>query len=69
MHLKTPTCVLFDPDQNFAKFGYDAETQYCELAAEGTDAHKDWFYFRRFKMQLFDSEVNTYEQRPTENAT
>ena len=68
MSLKTSTCVLFDPDQKFAKFGYEAETQYGELAAEGTDTHKDWYYFRRFKMQLFDNKVYTYEQRPTEHA-
>ena len=68
VNLKTPTYVLFDPDQNFANFGYDAETQYAELADEGTDTHKDWFYFRRFKMQLFDNKVNTYELRPTEHA-
>ena len=68
MTLKTSTCVLFDPDQNFANFGYDAEAQYDDLAAEGTDTHKDWFYFRRFKMQLFDIKVYTHEQRPTEHA-
>ena len=68
MSLKTSTCVLFDPDQTFANFGYDAETQYGELAAEGTDTHKEWYYFRRFKMQLFDNKVYTYEQQPTEHA-
>ena len=57
MSLKTSTCILFDPDQNFASFGYEAEDQYSELAGDGDDEHKDWYYFRRFKMQLFDNKV------------
>lgn len=54
MSLKTSTCVLFEPNQNFHSFGYEAEDHYGELAAEETGEHKKWYYFRRFKMQLFD---------------
>ena len=57
MSLKTATCILFEPDKTFASFGYEAEEHYAELAAEGTDEHKKWYFFRRFKMQLFDKKV------------
>ncbi|CAG2233354.1 unnamed protein product [Mytilus edulis] len=51
MSLKTPTCILFDPDENFVAFGKDAEDKYTELAQE--DNHIGWHYFRRFKMNLY----------------
>ncbi|XP_060551254.1 heat shock 70 kDa protein 12B-like, partial [Ruditapes philippinarum] len=50
---KAPTCVLIKPDgETLDSFGYAAETKYAELAVEGT--HKPWYYFRRFKMMLYD---------------
>ena len=52
LSLKTPSCILFDPTQKFHSFGGDAEDKYAELAQE--DEHIDWFYFKRFKMQLYD---------------
>ncbi|XP_052761126.1 heat shock 70 kDa protein 12A-like [Mya arenaria] len=56
--LKGPTCVLIKPDgKTIEAFGYDAETQYADLAAE--NKHKEWYYFRRFKMKLFDKETLT----------
>ncbi|XP_045207711.2 heat shock 70 kDa protein 12B-like [Mercenaria mercenaria] len=49
---KTPTCLLVKPDGvTFQAFGYDAENQYLELADK--DEHRDYYYFRRFKMLLF----------------
>ncbi|CAG2233352.1 unnamed protein product [Mytilus edulis] len=51
MSLKTPTCILFDSDENFVAFGKDAEDIYTELANENN--HKGWHYFRRFKMDLY----------------
>ncbi|XP_060065294.1 heat shock 70 kDa protein 12B-like [Ylistrum balloti] len=49
--LKTSTCVLFDPKGNFHSFGFEAEDKYCDLAYD--NLHKDWYYFRRFKMVLY----------------
>jgi hypothetical protein len=37
-------------------FGGDAEDKYTELAQE--DEHIDWFYLKRFKMQLYDKHVS-----------
>ncbi|XP_045204106.2 heat shock 70 kDa protein 12A-like [Mercenaria mercenaria] len=49
---KGPTCVLIKPDgKTLHSFAYDAETKYAELAEE--NKHKDWYFFRRFKMMLF----------------
>ncbi|XP_052276645.1 heat shock 70 kDa protein 12A-like isoform X2 [Dreissena polymorpha] len=52
MSLKTSTCVLFDKEKKFYKFGYDAEDAYANLALD--DKHNDYYYFRRFKMELFN---------------
>ncbi|XP_052076865.1 heat shock 70 kDa protein 12B-like [Mytilus californianus] len=54
LSLKTPTCVLFDPAQNFYSFGVEAEDKYTELAQE--EDHANWYYFRRFKMNLYKSQ-------------
>ncbi|KAL5019192.1 hypothetical protein ScPMuIL_004914 [Solemya velum] len=50
--LKTPTCILLDSEQKFAAFGSDAEDKYAELASD--NEHKDWYYFKHFKMKLHD---------------
>ncbi|OWF53935.1 heat shock 70 kDa protein 12B-like [Mizuhopecten yessoensis] len=50
--LKTSSCVLFNPDGEFDSFGFDAEDKYSELAFE--DDHKEWYFFRRFKMTLYE---------------
>lgn len=60
--LKAPTCLLLDPTMQFHAFGYEAENKYAELAAE--ELHEDWYYFERFKMQLFKNEVSI---APTNN--
>ncbi|XP_052788090.1 heat shock 70 kDa protein 12A-like [Mya arenaria] len=50
---KAPTVVLIKPDgKTLHSFGYEAESKYADLAETGD--HKDWYYFRRFKMLLFD---------------
>ena len=54
--LKTSSCILFDPTQKFHSFGSDAEDKYIDLAQE--DENIDWFYFKRFKMQLYDKHVS-----------
>ncbi|XP_063416421.1 heat shock 70 kDa protein 12A-like [Mytilus trossulus] len=50
MSLKTPTCLLLDKEKEFVAFGYEAETQYSDLALD--DLHHDYLFFRRFKMLL-----------------
>ena len=55
---KTPTCVLFKPDKTFHSCGFKAEEKYTDLAFDGD--HKEWFYFRRFKMILYDAMVCVY---------
>ncbi|XP_052814320.1 heat shock 70 kDa protein 12A-like [Mya arenaria] len=47
---KAPTVILFDKDENFNSFGYQAENMYAKLAEETN--HKGWRYFRWFKMDL-----------------
>ncbi|XP_063413069.1 heat shock 70 kDa protein 12B-like [Mytilus trossulus] len=59
--LKTPTCILLQPNKSFHSFGYEAEEKYAELALE--EEHEDWYFFKRFKMSLFN---NTTLSRHTE---
>ena len=48
---KTPTCALISPNgQKLEAFGYEAENRFRELIEQ--DRHKDYYYFRRFKMSL-----------------
>ena len=54
--LKTSSCVLFHPSGEFDSFGFDAEEKYNDLAMD--DLHHDWFFFRRFKMLLYNTEVS-----------
>ncbi|XP_052794101.1 heat shock 70 kDa protein 12B-like [Mya arenaria] len=51
--LKTSSTVLFRPDKSFDSFGFEAEDRYSDLCCE--ENHKDWYYFRRFKMMLYNS--------------
>ena len=53
--LKTPTVLLLDKDEKFVAFGFEAEDKYSDLAAD--EEHKDYYYFRRFKMNLYNSVV------------
>ena len=55
---KTSTCVLFDKDRKFHSFGYEAEDKYSSLASD--NKHHDWYYFRRFKMMLYDRKVQEH---------
>ncbi|XP_062608874.1 heat shock 70 kDa protein 12A-like [Saccostrea cucullata] len=49
--LKVPTCALFTPKKKFHSFGYEAEDEFVSLSEN--DEHKDWYFFRRFKMKLY----------------
>ena len=52
---KVPTCILFDRNKEFSAFGYEAENKYTDLAFDGE--HKDWYFFRHFKMSLYNKQV------------
>ena len=55
LSLKTPTCVLFKSDKTFDCFGFEAEDKYMDLSMEETN--NQWYFFRRFKMQLYNNKV------------
>ena len=61
MSLKTPTILLLDNSKKFVAFGYEAEEQYSDIAAE--EKHKEYYYFRRFKMLLHKVAVSTSSNR------
>ncbi|KAL6455388.1 hypothetical protein MHYP_G00361980 [Metynnis hypsauchen] len=48
---KTPTCILFDEDKNFLKFGYDAIMTYTRQTRR--NEAKKLFLFDDFKMELY----------------
>ena len=58
LSLKTPTCVLFNQRGMFDSFGGDAEDKYTSLAED--EKHRDWYFFRRFKMQLYRNKVSKH---------
>lgn len=49
---KTPTCILFNQNQEFRKFGYDAVMKYKSLPP--AEAH-GWYFFQNFKMKLYNT--------------
>ena len=54
---KTPTTVLIQPDgKTLEAFGYDAEDKFASLAEN--EEHESWYYFRRFKMKLYQAKVS-----------
>ncbi|CAH1263359.1 HSPA12A [Branchiostoma lanceolatum] len=48
--LKTPTCLLLDPEQRFHSFGFDANEKYAQL--QGAD-DRQFYFFDLFKMELY----------------
>ncbi|XP_060065869.1 heat shock 70 kDa protein 12B-like [Ylistrum balloti] len=50
MSMKCPTSILFDKDQKFLNFGYEAEDKYSNLALD--NVHRDYHFFKQFKMSL-----------------
>ncbi|XP_065925054.1 heat shock 70 kDa protein 12A [Magallana gigas] len=53
MSEKTPTTLLLDKNKKFVSFGYDAENDYSRKTEE---ERKEHYYFRRFKMALYDKD-------------
>ncbi|XP_063413669.1 heat shock 70 kDa protein 12A-like [Mytilus trossulus] len=50
---KTPTVLLLNPEGQFHSFGAAAEDHYVTLAE--SDEANSWYYFDRFKMQLYSA--------------
>lgn len=55
MSMKTPTCLLLDRNQDIDSFGFVAEEKYADLCMD--EDNKNWYFFRRFKMKLHDTNV------------
>jgi len=53
--MKAPTCALFTPSGVFDSFGFEAEDKYIKMAENGN--HENWYFFRRFKMLLYENKV------------
>ena len=56
--MQAPTTVLMTPDKKFHSFGCEAEKKYESLALK--NEHRDWFFFRHFKMELHHKHVRVY---------
>uniref|UniRef100_A0A8C4U9J9 Uncharacterized protein n=1 Tax=Falco tinnunculus TaxID=100819 RepID=A0A8C4U9J9_FALTI len=54
--LKTPTCILFNQERKFKKFGYDAVMKYKSLPHGKAD---NWYFFQDFKMKLYNTQVTS----------
>ncbi|KAK2840494.1 hypothetical protein Q5P01_014234 [Channa striata] len=54
---KTPTCILFDEQEEFLKFGFEAKMAYNNM--RGEEAQK-CFFFEGFKMALYGTKVNSH---------
>uniref|UniRef100_A0A3Q2Q7M1 Heat shock 70 kDa protein 12B-like n=1 Tax=Fundulus heteroclitus TaxID=8078 RepID=A0A3Q2Q7M1_FUNHE len=52
---KTPSCILFDQQEDFISFGYEAKEDY--LSKKGQEA-RDKLFFDCFKMALYGKEIN-----------
>ncbi|XP_027578521.1 heat shock 70 kDa protein 12A-like [Pipra filicauda] len=53
---KTPTCILFNQQQEFKSFGYDAVMKYKSLPSSKAES---WYFFQNFKMKLYNTNVTT----------
>ncbi|XP_033854733.2 heat shock 70 kDa protein 12A-like isoform X1 [Acipenser ruthenus] len=52
---KTPTCILFNEEKRFMKFGYDAVQTYNRMTSK--DALR-FCFFENFKMELYNKTIN-----------
>ena len=55
---KTSTCILLDKYKIFSKFGFEAEAKYLDLTMDKED--EAWYFFRRFKMILYNKQVGKF---------
>ena len=57
---KTPTVLLIDPDGNLEAFGQEALNKYYnKRSLKFPDRFDDYYFFRNFKMVLYDKQVST----------
>ncbi|XP_069051089.1 heat shock 70 kDa protein 12A-like [Lepisosteus oculatus] len=61
---KTPTCILFNQEGDFQKFGYDAILSYHRMSKR--DAKKAYF-FENFKMELYNKTISSNLMIPAKN--
>ncbi|NWU09842.1 HS12B protein, partial [Cephalopterus ornatus] len=61
---KTPTCILFNQQQEFKNFGYDAVMKYKSLPSSKAES---WYFFQNFKMKLYNTNVTTYMELKATN--
>ncbi|OWF45295.1 Heat shock 70 kDa protein 12A [Mizuhopecten yessoensis] len=58
--VKTATTVLLDPDKKLRAFGFEAEDEYNQLVEDseedgiGERTYEKYYYFRQFKMSLYN---------------
>ncbi|XP_039463477.1 heat shock 70 kDa protein 12A-like isoform X1 [Oreochromis aureus] len=52
---KTPTCILFNEDKEFIKFGYEAKAVYIRMHREEAKKH---YFFENFKMALYGKKLS-----------
>ncbi|XP_018545955.1 heat shock 70 kDa protein 12A-like [Lates calcarifer] len=52
---KTPTCILFNEEEEFLKFGYEAKITYTNMHGEAAREH---YFFEAFKMALYGTTLN-----------
>ncbi|MEQ2301034.1 hypothetical protein AMECASPLE_031862 [Ameca splendens] len=52
---KTPTCILFDKDEQFVSFGYEAKESYILKKSEEA---RNMLFFDCFKMSLYGKKLN-----------
>lgn len=62
---KTPTCLLVNPDRTVSWFGDEAEQVYINLRPK--DQPNTWFFFRNFKMQIYNKEITADMVLTSEN--
>uniref|UniRef100_A0A087X6R9 Heat shock protein family A (Hsp70) member 12A.2 n=1 Tax=Poecilia formosa TaxID=48698 RepID=A0A087X6R9_POEFO len=51
---KTPTCILFDQDEKFLSFGYEAKAAYIKMRGEEAKKH---YFLQGFKMALHGKDL------------
>lgn len=51
---KTRTCILFDENEIFQGFGFEALMKYTKLR----DVAKEYFFFENFKMELYGKKIH-----------
>ncbi|XP_056008676.1 heat shock 70 kDa protein 12B-like isoform X2 [Ostrea edulis] len=59
---KTATFILYDADDNFHSFGYEAENTYLELLEHSEEEALNWRAFYNFKMKLYEHEIDDLEE-------